>query len=181
MARWLIIGAALALVAFALSTGLCGLVRRFAERLGFLDRPGGRKAHKNPTPLGGGVAIWAALMLTVGLAGLTAYLARPWLSESMREYIDGAWLQSGHLAMILGLASVIMVMGLVDDRRGLSWQVRILVQFALATVFVASGEQATLFSPFRLVTGVLRFSGSSGSRTRSIFSTTWTPFRPVWA
>lgn len=155
MMRWVVIGAGLGVVAFALSAGLCGLVRRFAEKLGFLDRPGGRKAHANPTPLGGGVAIWASVMLSVGLAGLAAWLARPWLSPSLQHYIDGAWLRSGHLALILGLSTVIMVMGLVDDRVGLSWKPRILIQLVLAAVFVASGEQATLFSPFRVVTGAI--------------------------
>ena len=43
-----------------------------APRVGFTDKPGGRKIHDNPKPLGGGVAITLALILP--LLGAIAYL-----------------------------------------------------------------------------------------------------------
>ena len=38
-------------------------VRRFALQLGLLDRPNARKVHTTPTPLGGGIAIWAGMLV----------------------------------------------------------------------------------------------------------------------
>jgi UDP-GlcNAc:undecaprenyl-phosphate GlcNAc-1-phosphate transferase len=139
------VAAGLAGSAFGLSGALGGLARRVAPRFGLVDRPGGRKAHKAPTPLGGGVAIWLATILTLGLAALAAWLGRPYAPPELGRYLDGAWGRAGHLALILVLATVIMAMGLADDRFGLGWRVRLAVQLALATAFVASGEQATLF------------------------------------
>jgi UDP-GlcNAc:undecaprenyl-phosphate GlcNAc-1-phosphate transferase len=139
------VGGALATLAFALSWALGWAARGLAPRVGLVDRPGGRKAHQAPTPLGGGVAIWLATLGTIGLATLGAWLARPHASEVVGRLIDGAWDRAGPLALILGLATAIMAMGLIDDRFGLGWRVRLLVQVGLAAVLVASGEQATLF------------------------------------
>src|ERR1700709_2275670 len=43
---------------------------RIAPRIGFVDKPGHRKIHSNPKPLGGGVAVfWSfALPILVGLS-----------------------------------------------------------------------------------------------------------------
>jgi len=43
-------GAGLVVLAFVLSFGFCVLARRWAQRLGFLDRPGGHKSHTVPVP-----------------------------------------------------------------------------------------------------------------------------------
>src|SRR4051794_2578203 len=47
------VGAGLAGVAFVVSVILGGLARRWAPRVGLIDRPGGHKGHQSPTPLGG--------------------------------------------------------------------------------------------------------------------------------
>ncbi|MBV8268598.1 MAG: hypothetical protein JO252_19890, partial [Planctomycetaceae bacterium] len=43
------------------------------------------------------------------------------------------------LAEILGLATVIMLMGLTDDRGPLAWQLRLGIQVGLAAVLAGSG------------------------------------------
>ena len=53
------VGVGLLVAAFALSAALCELIRRWAPALGLVDHPGGHKSHSAPTPLGGGIAIWA--------------------------------------------------------------------------------------------------------------------------
>src|SRR5690242_3859212 len=110
-------GAGLGLIAAAAALGyvLCALAVRWAPRLGFLDRPGGHKAHARPTPLGGGVAIWLTVVTVIGLGALTAWAARPWLPEAITRYASGAAARLGELGVILGLASAVMVMGLIDD------------------------------------------------------------------
>jgi len=53
----------LMVVSFLLSLGLTAVVRRMAVRVGFVDRPGHRKIHYIPKPLGGGVAILLAMVI----------------------------------------------------------------------------------------------------------------------
>lgn len=149
------IGVALLAVAFVLSWAFSGLARLIAPRFGLVDRPGGRKAHKAPTPLGGGVAIWLATIATIGLAALAAWLAGPRLPGSLIGYVEGAWSKSWPLALMLGLATILMVMGLADDRFGLGWRLRLAVQFGLAGVFVAFGEQATAFQSWRWLMAIV--------------------------
>jgi UDP-GlcNAc:undecaprenyl-phosphate GlcNAc-1-phosphate transferase len=146
-ALFLGIGAGLTVSAFLFSAALCALARRWAERLGFLDRPGGHKGHKAPVPLGGGVAVWLTTVSLPVLGLGAATLARPWLSPGLARYVDGARSQSGELFVILGLATAVMVMGFVDDRRALGWKPRLGVQVGLAVLLAASGVRVTLFGP----------------------------------
>jgi len=139
------VGLGLVAVSFALSAGFCALARLWAPRLGFLDRPGGHKGHGRPVPLGGGVAIWLTTVGVTLIGAILAVTAGRWLPPELARYADGVRQQSGELFGILGLASVIMVMGLVDDRRGLGWRLRLGVQFGLALVLAASGVRVTLF------------------------------------
>ena len=142
------VGLGLALLAFAVGAGLSGLVRRWAPRLGLVDAPGGRKAHRAPTPLGGGVAIWLTTVLVLALGALAIVLGRDTLPGSLAVHADGLWSRAGELALILGLATAVMAMGLADDRVGLGWRLRLAVQVALALILVASGVRVTLFWPF---------------------------------
>ncbi|WP_123042796.1 MraY family glycosyltransferase [Cohnella candidum] len=51
-------------VAFITVMALVPVVRAAALRLGFVDRPTGRKIHSKPIPLSGGVAIFAGVILS---------------------------------------------------------------------------------------------------------------------
>ena len=143
-------GAAMGLVVLAglLSCALCAATRRIAPRFGFVDNPGGRKAHRAPTPLGGGVAIWLtmAILLTAGAALL--YVARSALPGELARHADGLWDRSGEMALIFALASLIMLMGLIDDRVGLGWKLRLGVQVILSACLLFAGARVTLFWPF---------------------------------
>jgi UDP-GlcNAc:undecaprenyl-phosphate/decaprenyl-phosphate GlcNAc-1-phosphate transferase len=138
----------LVFLAFLLSLGLCDLVRRIAPRLGFVDRPGGHKGHRAPTPLGGGVAIWLTTVgiLTAGVLVLTFGLVE--LPEPLAIYVAGARSKVGGLAVILVLSSAIMVMGLLDDVWNLNWRIRLGIQVLCAAALAATGIHVTLFGPF---------------------------------
>ena len=141
-------GAGLVAVAFVLSAGLCALIIRWADRLGFLDRPGGHKGHKAPIPLGGGLAIWLTTV-SIPLAGVIAVkFGGPWLPQAVARHASGVSAKSGELLLIISLATAIMFMGLCDDRRPLGWRLRLTTQFGLAIVLAASGVRLTLFWPF---------------------------------
>jgi UDP-GlcNAc:undecaprenyl-phosphate GlcNAc-1-phosphate transferase len=139
----------------ALCAALCLLARRIAPRFGLVDKPGGRKAHRAPTPLGGGVAIWAAVMLILCALGLAAWLGRGSLSDEWNAYVSGAWVRAGRLALLMVLCTLIMLMGLADDRFGLGWKLRLGVQFGLAAIYVLLGEQATFFHSARWFTALV--------------------------
>lgn len=144
----LTIGPALAGAAFVLCAGLCALARTMAPRWGLLDRPGGHKGHKAPVPLGGGVAIWLAVVLVLGACGAAVLLDGGRLPEGVARHASGLQSRAGELATILGLATVMMVMGFVDDRVGLGWRPRLAVQLGCAALVAASGVRVTLFGPF---------------------------------
>jgi UDP-GlcNAc:undecaprenyl-phosphate GlcNAc-1-phosphate transferase len=134
-------------LAFALGVVSSALARKIAPRFGLVDKPGGRKAHRSPTPMGGGVAVWATtgLVLLLGAVALAGFRAE--LPPELARHADGLWSRGPELAAIFGLATIIMVMGLVDDRVGLDWKPRLLVQVALATTLVLMGVRVTLFWP----------------------------------
>jgi len=88
-------------IAIIASLTLTSLVRRIALRHGAVSQPdGNRKLHARPTPLGGGVAVYLALIF--GVSGWYA------LTQSNTE---GMW-----LPLALGLsAGLICLLGCFDD------------------------------------------------------------------
>lgn len=93
--------------------------RSMAFRLKIVDFPGKRKMHRTMTPLLGGLAIYIG-----SLAGL--YMNRHHFIEL--------------LPIIIG-ATIIMLLGLLDDMKGLSAQLRMFVQFIAALVVIIFGDR----------------------------------------
>ena len=145
---WILTAMGLSASGFVLGVWLCGLARRFGPRFGLMDRPGGHKGHRQPTPLGGGVAIWATLLLILASGAAVAALDGRWLPAPLAEHVPGALKRLGELALIFGMATVIMIMGLVDDLRNLDWRPRLGIQLGCAAVLAASGVRITLFGLF---------------------------------
>ncbi len=146
------------LTAFALSFFGTWLMRRLAPRFGLIDQPAARKVHVTPKPLGGGVAIWAGVVLTVLLAYVGAAAVRgrwggsyAWFPEAVRRHIDGLFSVAEMVALVLGMGTIVMAMGLVDDRRGLSYLLRLCVQMLLVLVLVWNGVRLTMFPPLSSV------------------------------
>jgi UDP-GlcNAc:undecaprenyl-phosphate GlcNAc-1-phosphate transferase len=142
-------GLGLCAAAFLASAALCALACRYAPRLGLLDRPGGHKRHASATPLGGGVAIWLATVSVLAVCLCTLPLLKGALPAVLAQHADGVLLRSGPVAWILGMSTVIVIMGFLDDRRALDWRLRLLIQVACALVLAAYvGIRVTLFWPF---------------------------------
>lgn len=158
----LILGATLAPAALSYVLGLW--VRRFAPSFGLVDHPGGRKTHQQPTPLGGGLAVWGSVLLffaagwvLVGLATIYPTLAE-WLPPLLRAHLPGLRHRALDLVVVLIGGTALMAIGLWDDRRGLPWQLRLLLQVIVATVIVISqGDdwRLTAFIAWRPVTYTL--------------------------
>ena len=141
---------ALAPLAFAVSLGGTLFVRRMASRWGLIDHPDERKAHRQPTPLGGGIAIFVAVWLLVLGAGLAARLLAhigpiQSLPPEVHDYLSGVASRLPRLLAVFMGALVLAATGLVDDRRSLSPHLRLVVQFLVAIGLVASGERITIF------------------------------------
>ncbi len=161
---WLLCGTLLP--SFLLCWSAVWMVRHWALRFELVDRPGVRKVHTTPTPLGGGVAIWFGVIscfafgqLVLGMVavgGRAAELALMVVPAFARPHIDGLLHQSMALWVLLGGGTILMVVGLIDDRRGLPWQLRLGIQFAVASICVLwQGWRLTAFIDLPWVTWLL--------------------------
>ncbi len=140
------------------------LIRSYSPQLGLMDQPNvQRKVHTSPTPLGGGIGIWLGVVGTFAAGELMLVLAlnvpaiASLIPDFAREHLSGIAAQSGKLWILLGAGTVLMVLGLLDDRKGLSWQVRIAIEFgvAIACVLLVRNLQLTAFMNLPLLTGLL--------------------------
>lgn len=111
-------------VGFAMALGLTPLSRQIAMRLGVVDKPNQRKIHLDHKPLMGGLAIYVALALAVMLFSPPRHL---------RE-----------LGAVLAGAAALALVGLLDDRYGLSARLRLGVQALAALGLVAFGIRMNL-------------------------------------
>lgn len=99
----------------AVAWGLTALLLRWAPSLGLIDQPSARKVHTQPTPRGGGLAIYAGMVATTALLPTV---------------------RAPELLTILGLGLAIVILGLWDDLHPLPWQFRLGVQAVTAAVVV---------------------------------------------
>jgi UDP-GlcNAc:undecaprenyl-phosphate GlcNAc-1-phosphate transferase len=106
------------------------LTRWMARRLGMVDQPGLRKAHRSPTPLLGGLAMYAGLIAAFLLLGQPG-----WVTEGVG---------------ILGGATLMFLTGLWDDRYGMPARVKLLAAVVAALFLVAFGVQVRLFGAWWL-------------------------------
>lgn len=137
-------------------------MRRWAPRWGLIDQPSARKVHTTPTPLGGGVAIWLGVVGTfaAGQAALWLVASSPALAdllpEAVRPHLSGLHSRTGDLWKLLAGGTVLSITGLIDDRRGLPWQARLLIQFAVAAACVFGSDlKLTAFIGIPAVTSVM--------------------------
>lgn len=147
---------------FLVSLVAVGWVRRAAERLGLLDKPGHRKVHSVPIPLGGGLGIWAGVVATMA-AGTASVLVlsrseslAAYLPLSVSEHLNGLNSKIFEIWVIIGCGTVLVLLGLADDRKGIPWWLRLGVEFAVATFCVYfQGLQLTAFIDLPWLTGAL--------------------------
>src|SRR5215813_6479979 len=124
---------AASLIAFSIalfaSLVLAVPVRTLALRMGMVDRPGPRKVHLKPIPLLGGLAIYGGVLLGAlfGFVGSTRY------------QIEG----------ILLAATLIIIVGVLDDRGLLHHQIKLFVGMPIAAgILLLSGIHAQVFEVF---------------------------------
>ena len=111
---------------------LAFVVRRIAVRLGAVVLPDGRHVHAAPTPTAGGVAMYAAVVVAMGVASL--------LSQFDRVF-EGS---SEPLGVVLA-GGVILLVGLVDDVRDVSAPAKLAGQVLAASVLSFLGVTMLYF------------------------------------
>lgn len=92
------------------------LISPIAKRIGLVDRPGGRKKHLGDIPLIGGISIYLVL---VSFAVFTGYFSNDW-----------KW--------VLGIASILIVIGLIDDLWDLRPLYKLSAQIIAAILLILS-------------------------------------------
>jgi UDP-GlcNAc:undecaprenyl-phosphate GlcNAc-1-phosphate transferase len=111
------------------------IVRFFAIKYGVVDRPdGGRKTHEKPTPLLGGLAVFAAFTATVIL---------------LRSHLLGGFLLEKHLLGLLAGSAVLVFGGILDDRYRLRPLYQLMFPALASLIVIASGIGADVITnPF---------------------------------
>jgi UDP-GlcNAc:undecaprenyl-phosphate GlcNAc-1-phosphate transferase len=122
-----------AVVSLAAALILTPIVASVSRRFGIVDLPGGRRIHARVTPRLGGVAVMAAFFL-----GLWA--AWPQVAPNFRP---------GQLAGFAFAAAILLIVGVIDDKRGVPpvWQLCSHIAAALVLVVVGMGI-TEISSPF---------------------------------
>jgi len=145
------------LVAGAVSLALTPLVRVMAQRRGVLAEPNERGLAERPTPLLGGLAILAAV-LVAGTLWLPATIHLPHTAHGPRG--SGGTV---HTWAILAGAAVITLVGTVDDFRELNPLLKLLGQIGAAVIVVEGGAVVTdVTVPF---IGNFQFPNAGGALT----------------
>ncbi len=119
--RWLYIPA----ISFLAALFITPIVRAFAFRMESVDVPDERKIHSTPTPLMGGVAIYLAFAFAVMVNNL--------YSPEIKGVALGA--------------TVIILMGMLDDIREIPARLKILGQLVACTIVVYSGVRLSFMPP----------------------------------
>ncbi|HEX41227.1 MAG TPA: undecaprenyl/decaprenyl-phosphate alpha-N-acetylglucosaminyl 1-phosphate transferase [Phycisphaerales bacterium] len=106
------------------------VVIALSRRLGLVDRPHARKIHREPTPRVGGIGIFLAAACAVA----PALWAQDLLGHSF-SHIDRPF------AALLAASAAVFMVGLLDDIRPMSGQVKFLALGLSALVVCASGAR----------------------------------------
>lgn len=104
-------------LAFTISYLLTPAIRAAAAALNVLDRPGPRKIHTHPTPLLGGISIYAAFVFSV----------------------FANFIFTTQVIAILIASTLVMAIGMIDDTTGVGVPIKLTVQLSATAIVMASG------------------------------------------
>jgi UDP-GlcNAc:undecaprenyl-phosphate GlcNAc-1-phosphate transferase len=130
-----------------------------AKKIGLMDEPNHRKHHHKSTPLIGGLAIYLALLVTLGFSKI----------------------HLPHQTAFITAATLLVGIGLIDDYKGLGVRIRLITQIIAALVMteiadikitdlgdllgfgtIHLGSFSTIFTVFAVVGGINAFNMIDG-------------------
>ena len=116
-------------VSFLFVYNLTPLIIKLAFKTNFMDNPEARKIHKKATPLLGGLSVFLGFFVLVVIESLI---------------YGGQRVNFATMGYLLG-ALVIMVVGLFDDRFGMSPFVKLFFQILVCFIFIHTNDLYYLF------------------------------------
>lgn len=127
------------LISLASSLFATPVIRRFAQRYGWLDVPkDGRRVHAVPIPRLGGVAVFASVMLALAVL--------PFVDNLVTRQLAGQW-QS--VVAVLASSTLVFLFGVYDDLAGTSARWKFVAQGAAAVLlYYMGGRIDALTIPF---------------------------------
>jgi UDP-GlcNAc:undecaprenyl-phosphate GlcNAc-1-phosphate transferase len=156
-------------VSWVAAFALLPLWEKFCLRTSIVDDPGHRKIHERTIPLAGGLTIFSAMGLALGLGWVALVLVgaptslppgtppplvpTPPPSGALFDVSSGFLLRYGFDRRALQLTGVLLgaggmlIVGLVDDRFELRPSIKFGGQLLIALLVAATGVRVTLFVP----------------------------------
>ena len=104
---------------------LTPLAITLSQRIGVLDYPGERRIHSVPTPRWGGLAVYGGVIIALLITSI--------------NYMPNL------KALLIG-STLILIVGLLDDARGVPASVKLLVQLVACIILIADGVHVTFLS-----------------------------------
>ena len=116
-------------VSFLFVYNLTPLIIKLAFKINFLDNPEARKLHKKATPLLGGLSVFIGFFVLVLIESLIN--SAPRATFATYGYLLGAFL--------------ILVVGLIDDKYGMSPHIKLFCQAIVCLIFIHTNNLYFLF------------------------------------
>ncbi|MBN2829187.1 MAG: undecaprenyl/decaprenyl-phosphate alpha-N-acetylglucosaminyl 1-phosphate transferase [Candidatus Cloacimonetes bacterium] len=112
-------------MSFVFVYAISPFIRKFAIKINFVDQPNARKVHKIPTSLLGGAAVFIGFFIMIVFESLINY--HVFLDRNLIGFLAGA--------------TIIFVLGIIDDRMGMKPQIKMLGQIVSSLFFILSNYQ----------------------------------------
>jgi UDP-GlcNAc:undecaprenyl-phosphate/decaprenyl-phosphate GlcNAc-1-phosphate transferase len=157
-------------VSFVVSLLLTRLIISLAPRVGFVDKPGHRKIHHNPKPLGGGIAIFWTFALAL-LVGGFAFVHFDLFSHTLEPFRQGLLQQRPLLFAFVAAMFCMHAMGVIDDKRALGPYSKLLTQLIVTAALVVFAEHLAQTTPSLRLRVLTALDGMTGSAIPSIVLT----------
>ncbi len=138
----------LGVVSFVIACGVTWAMKRISPRLDFVDKPGHRKIHRKPIPLGGGVAIFLGFAVPMAIAVAACGFATAPPGTLHAAYIGGVRQQTPMALAMLGAMLLTHVLGLWDDRKAMGPFSKLLLQLLIVAALVIPFKPLWALSAF---------------------------------
>ena len=116
----------------AIALVLTPMVRKWMTALGAVDQPDARRVNRVPIPRGGGIAVIAAFVITLGVA----YFGFSDALTQTRFFSILPW--------FLGASLVLGIAGFIDDLRGIPALLKLAAQLFAAGILCYGGARLML-------------------------------------
>lgn len=140
---WIITYLYVFLFSYYLTKALVKIAGKLAIQLDIVDRPSSRKVHIKETPLLGGLGIFAGLAITVAVHYYAIILCSHFDMEALFPflkrfliYIPGIKKVSFKIFGIFGCGFILFLIGLYDDKYGLSAKLKFYLEIVVALIIV---------------------------------------------